>query len=297
MNKRHLIGVGACVGFLALAACAKDELADSGPSTAASAEGDGDGDAETDDETSGGKDSGGDGDGDGDAESGVTSVGFVPEGGDLPGASSCDPWLQDCPEGEKCAAYNAGSDTWNANKCVAVTGTAQTGDPCTYDGADFGTDDCDVGYMCYYTDMESVGICVPQCTGTPDNPMCESMFNCSVSNEGSLLLCLYACDPLLQDCAQEGAGCFFDGAQFNCDPAGDIPTNEPCGYINDCLPGNYCLEAVALPNCIGAACCSAWCDTSEPQCLTPDTECIPFYDEGTAPPGFESTGICALPGS
>jgi hypothetical protein len=123
------------------------------------------------------------------------------------------------------------------------------------------------------------------------------MFNCSVSNDGSLLLCLYSCDPLLQDCTQEGAGCFWDGAQFNCDPAGDIPTNEPCGYINDCLPGNYCLEAEALPNCAGAACCSAWCDTVEAMCLTPDTECIPFYDEGTAPPGLENTGICALAGS
>jgi hypothetical protein len=223
-------------------------------------------------------------------------MGFVPTI-EMGAESTCDPWLQDCPDGEKCAAYNAGSDTWNANKCVMLKGTAQTGDPCTYDGADFGTDDCDVGYMCYYTNEESVGICVPMCTGTPDNPLCEEQFNCSVSNDGSLLLCLYSCDPLLQDCSQEGAGCFWDGAQFNCDPAGDIPTNEPCGYINDCLPGHLCLDAVALPDCSGASCCSAWCDLADPQCLTPNTECISFYDEGTAPPGLESTGICALPGS
>jgi hypothetical protein len=292
MNTRHLIGMAACVGILALAGCPKDEqMMDTGPSTAGSA-GDGDGDTDTG-ETSGGKDSGGDGDGDGDP--GTTSA-FVPMI-EMGAESTCDPWLQDCPEGEKCAAYSAGGDTWDANKCVMVTGTAQTGDPCTYNGADFGTDDCDVGYMCYYTNEESVGICVPLCSGTPDNPLCEEMFNCSVSNDGSLLLCLYSCDPLLQDCTQEGAGCFWDGAQFNCDPAGDIPTNEPCGYINDCLPGHLCLDAAALPNCVGAACCSAWCDLAEPQCLTPDTECIPFYDEGTAPPGLESTGICALPGS
>jgi hypothetical protein len=293
MMKRHLIGVGACVGILALTACGKDEQpTDTGPSTVAEASGDGDGGSETSAET-GGKDSGGDGDGD---TGPSTTMGFVPEV-EMGADSTCDPWLQDCPEGEKCAAYNAGSDTWNANKCVMVKGTGQTGEPCTYDGADFGTDDCDVGYMCYYTNMESVGICVPMCTGTPDNPLCEEMFNCSVSNDGSLLLCLYACDPLLQDCSQEGAGCFWDGAQFNCDPAGDIPTNEPCGYINDCLPGHLCLDATALPMCAGAACCSAWCDLSDPQCLTVGTECISFYDEGTAPPGLENTGICALPGS
>lgn len=296
MKKRHLIGLGACVGILALAGCAKEEVADSGPATVGSAgDGDGDGDPADTGET-GGKDSG-NGDGDGDGDTGPsTTMGFVPQV-EMGAESTCDPWLQDCPEGEKCAAYNAGSDTWNANKCVMLKGTAQTGDPCTYDGADFGTDDCDVGYMCYYTNMESVGICVPLCTGTPDNPLCEEQFNCSVSNDGSLLLCLYSCDPLLQDCSQEGAGCFFDGAQFNCDPAGDIPTNEECGYINDCLPGNYCLEAEALPSCLGAACCAAWCDISDPQCPIMDTECIPFYDEGTAPPGLESTGICALPGS
>jgi hypothetical protein len=294
MMKRHLCCVGACVGILALTACGKEEQpADTGPSTAESANGDGDGDAETSTET-GGKDSGGDGDGDDTGPS--TTMGFVPEV-EMGAESTCDPWLQDCPEGEKCAAYSSAGDTWDANKCVMLTGTAQTGDPCTYGGADFGTDDCDVGYMCYYTNMESIGICVPLCTGTPDNPLCEEMFNCSVSNEGSLLLCLYACDPLLQDCAQEGSGCFWDGAQFNCDPAGDIPTNEPCGYINDCLPGHLCLDATALPNCGGAACCSAWCDLADPQCLTMGTECIAFYDEGTAPPGLEDTGICALPGS
>jgi hypothetical protein len=297
MNKRHLIGVGACVGILALAACAKDEQTETGASTAATANGDGDGDTDPETGETGSKDTGdGDGDaGDGDGEP-TTTGSFVPEV-EMGAESTCDPWLQDCPEGEKCAAYNAGSDTWNANKCVMVKGTAQTGDPCIYDGADFGTDDCDVGYMCYYTNMEGVGICVPLCTGTPDDPLCEEQFNCSVSNDGSLLLCLYSCDPLLQDCTQEGSGCFWDGAQFNCDPAGDIPTNEPCGYINDCLPGHLCLDATALPNCAGAACCSAWCDLTDPQCLTMGTECIAFYDEGTAPPGLEDTGICALPGA
>ena len=155
MNKRHLIGLGACVGILALAGCAKDE-ATTGASTAATANGDGDGDTDAETGDTGSMTSAGDGDGDpGDGDpdtTGATTSPFVPEV-EMGAESTCDPWLQDCPEGEKCAAYNAGSDTWNANKCVMLKGSAQTGDPCTYDGADFGTDDCDVGYMCYYTNM------------------------------------------------------------------------------------------------------------------------------------------------
>ncbi|PRQ09830.1 ribulose phosphate epimerase [Enhygromyxa salina] len=295
MSKRHFttfLSVGLCSALI-FAACTKDEqtnttAANTGPSS--SGDGDGDGGSETGDS---GKDSG---DGDGDPGS-TTNPGFVPTEGDIPGANTCDPWAQDCPEGEKCAAYNAGSDTWNANKCVPLQGSAQTGDACVYDGATPGTDDCDVGYMCYYTNEEAVGICVPLCTGSADDPLCEEQFNCSISNDGSLLLCLYSCDPLLQDCSQEGAACFWDGSQFNCDPAGDIPTNEPCGYINDCLPGHLCLDAAALPSCAGGACCATWCELSNPNCPTPGTECIPFYDEGTAPPGLEDVGICAIPGA
>ena len=215
-------------------------------------------------------------------------------GEDVPAANSCDPWLQDCPEGEKCAAYAMG-DTWDSNKCVPVTGDGVAGDMCTYDGAVLGTDDCALRHMCYYT-TDGVGTCIPLCTGSPDNKMCPDGFNCSVSNDGSLLLCVYNCNPLLQDCEPAGTGCFWDGELFNCDPAGDIPEAEPCGYINDCSPGLICLDAATLPSCNGAACCSAYCDITDPVCLVAGTECVTFWDPGTEPPGLESVGICVLPG-
>ena len=98
--------------------------------------------------------------------------------------------------------------------------------------------------------MDGVGTCIPLCTGSPDNGMCPQGFNCSISNDGSLILCVYSCNPVLQDCEPEGTGCFWDGALFNCDPAGDIPTNEPCAYINDCLPGHVCVDAASLPGCV-----------------------------------------------
>lgn len=270
-------------GVVALAACSKDEQP-KGDDNAEETTGDGDGDGDTTKADSG--------DGDGDP---TTTQGFVPDD-DLTGANTCDPWAQDCPEDEKCAAW-AMSDTWDSNKCVPILGTGQTGDECTYNGAAQGTDSCDVGYMCYYTNAEGIGTCVPLCTGSPDNPMCTDNFNCSVSNDGSLLLCLYSCDPLLQDCDQEGSGCFWDGSQFNCDPAGDLLEGDPCGYINDCSPGHVCLDAESLPSCAGSACCAGFCELDAPQCQITGAECIAFFEEGTAPPGLENTGVCALPGA
>lgn len=224
-----------------------------------------------------------------------TTTGFVMQM-DGPAANVCDPWaVGDCPEGEKCAAW-AMSDTWDSNKCVPVMGDGVDGDDCTYDGAVAGTDTCAAGHMCYYTNAEGAGTCIPLCTGSPDDGQCPDGFNCSISNGGSLILCVYDCNPLLQDCQPAETGCFWDGELFNCDPAGDIPEGEPCGYINDCLPGQVCIDAAGLPMCNGAACCSAFCDLEDPICLIEGTECVSFFDEGTAPPGLENVGLCALPG-
>lgn len=130
----------------------------------------------------------------------------------------------------------------------------------------------------------------------PDNPQCGSDFNCSVSNDGSLLLCLFACDPLLQDCEQDGTGCYWDLQQFNCDPTvGAIPTGETCGFINDCDVGNACLAPEATPGCAGSGCCAAFCNLSDPTCSIAETECTAFFTEGTAPPGLEDVGVCVLP--
>ncbi|NVB37301.1 ribulose phosphate epimerase [Pseudenhygromyxa sp. WMMC2535] len=209
--------------------------------------------------------------------------------------NSCDPWSpNDCPDGEKCAAWAAG-DTWDSNKCVPINGTGVTGDECTYDGATLGTDTCDSGYMCYYT-TDGVGSCIPLCTGSAEDPQCPDNFNCSISNDGSLLLCLPSCDPLLQDCSIEGTACYFDGELFNCDPAGEIAENSECGYINDCFPGGICLDASVFPDCSGAACCGAYCDLDDPTCSLDGTECVAFWEEGEAPPGQENLGLCILPG-
>lgn len=245
--------------------------------------GDGDGDGEP-----------GDGDGDGSD--------FVPTS-DAASVSDCDPIMQDCPEGDKCIAYASAGGTWDANKCVAVTGSGASGDECIYDGAALGSDNCDAENVCWNaldTDGVLIGTCFPFCTGDINNPTCvDPDQTCRVVNDGVITVCLPRCDPLLQDC-DEGLGCYWSGTSgtFQCIiTSGGIPSGEPCEFNNDCNPGNYCADAAALETCAGSACCATFCDLLEEPtpCVAP-LECISFFEEGTAPPDYINLGLCILPG-
>jgi len=227
-----------------------------------------------------------------------TSSNFVPDMADT-GDTACDPFMQDCPAGEKCVPYASSGGTWDANKCVQVTGDAQPGDSCIWDGPSAGTDNCGEDSICWDAmdvDGVAVGVCTPFCDGSADNPICDPQTSCLIANEGAITLCITTCDPLLQDCA-EGLGCYWANSDFNCvfttDGSGE---GQPCGYINDCAPGNLCAAADALPECAGSSCCAAYCDLASPDCLTAGTECVTFFEEGLAPPGYEDVGICVLPG-
>lgn len=214
--------------------------------------------------------------------------------------SLCDPWEQDCPDGEKCVPYsNDGGPAWNANKCVPITGDGVAGDSCIWSGIVEGTDDCGSESICWdATDVEGqlVGVCKSFCGGTKDAPLCEPGTSCNILNDGTINLCLPTCDPLLQDC-EEGLACYWANTDFNCvNTTQDIPTGEPCGYLNDCAAGNLCTDAAALPSCNGDACCAPFCDIANPNCdAIVGTECVTFFDEGLAPPGFEDVGVCVLP--
>ncbi len=246
-------------------------------------------------ETSGNTDFGGDGDGDGDSDT-TTGV-FVPDE-DIAGATSCDAWAQDCPEDEKCVAYASSGGTWDANKCVPINGDGQVGDPCMYTSSAESTDDCGAGTWCWDVNAEGVGTCTALCSGSPDSPICDPGTSCSIANNGSINLCLQSCNPLLQDCPVDGTSCFWDGGAFVCANATqDLPAGEPCGFINDCIAGTICLAPEAFPTCDGASgCCGEFCDLTDPTCTISGTECAAFFEEGTAPPGYEDVGVCAIPG-
>lgn len=229
-------------------------------------------------------------------ESGTMSTthGFLPKL-DMEG-SECGLFMQDCPEGEKCVPYSSMGGNWNANKCVPVLGEQEPGEPCWHGGAGEGTDNCDETGVCWNVmevDGELHGTCHAFCSGTADDPQCPPNSTCLIS----LTLCIPDCDPILQDCGP-GLACYWAVSNFLCIfTTQNIPAGQPCGYINDCAGGLSCINADALPECAGAACCSPFCDLElgDAQCESvPGTSCVPFFPD-MPPAGYEHVGVCMLP--
>lgn len=221
------------------------------------------------------------------------------------GVPECDIWNEDCPEGQKCMPWDntMGADTWNSTRCSPINATpGQKGDVCNVEGSSAdGIDTCDKHLLCWYLDDMSTGTCISMCEGSEDAPTCPDGEKCDVSNNGSLILCLLTCDPLVQSCP-EGQICFFDGVQdFICDfdaSGEEGQYGDACAYINVCDYGLFCADQASVPDCAsGDGCCSPYCNLSEPNTCpgAPMQECVPWYTEGSAPPGQENIGACAIP--
>lgn len=247
----------------------------------------------------------GDGDGDTSDDSSNPSLSFyacAPDD-DYFSISECDPFSQDCPEGEKCVPYASAGGEFDANKCVPITGDQQSGEACTYAGVEEATDDCDQDSYCFYVEAVDdmfAGTCTAFCEGTPDDPLCEPATGCLISNEGSVTLCLASCHPITQGCIA-GQACEYDGnAEFLCQPeaANGGATGDPCGLGNACAGGNVCLDAASVPNCQGDSCCTEYCDLDDPNfvCGDPQSECAPFFEElQMVPPELHNVGVCLAP--
>lgn len=230
----------------------------------------------------------------------TTTDSFVPLV-DADPTPNCDPFTQDCPDGEKCVPYASSGGAWDANKCVAVMGEQAPGEPCVYGGLTESTDDCDATSFCWNVeevDGEMLGTCHGFCEGTADMPECPEGYHCPISSDGPINLCFQTCDPIAQDC-QDGLGCYWDNRAFACiftqEPG--IADGQPCGYINDCLPGSFCVDGAVVPACNGSACCVPFCDLGlgDAQCAgVPGTFCVPFWEQGLAPAGFEQVGVCVF---
>ncbi len=238
----------------------------------------------------------------------TTGVGFIedPDGGGV--SFECDIFAQDCPDGEKCMPWGNDGGSWNATRCSPISeNPGQAGDECTVEGSGTsGIDDCDIGVMCWDVDPKTnIGTCVAMCTGDSANPLCEDPdTTCSIANNGAIVLCLPICDPLLQDCPA-GQACYPVAEDWVCGPdaSGEMGAyGDPCEFINVCDAGLICLDATATPNCVGASgCCTEVCDVTDPagdaQCTgQPEGQtCQVWYEEGSAPPGYEDVGACSLP--
>ncbi|MDC0716284.1 hypothetical protein [Nannocystis bainbridge] len=104
----------------------------------------------------------------------------------------CDPWVQDCPDGQKCAPV--GDDgTLTAIACVpAANPGAAVGEACTVqDQPHSGLDDCAKGLVCFEVDAGTLtGMCAALCTGSPDAPVCAEGTTCKEVIGDLVSLCL-----------------------------------------------------------------------------------------------------------
>ena len=95
---------------------------------------------------------------------------------------------------------------------------------------------------------------------------------------------------------------FFDGLDnFICDfdaSGEEGQYGDACAFINVCDYGLFCAAQETVPDCVsGDGCCSPYCDLTQPNTCpgAPLQECVPWYNEGMAPPGQENIGACQIP--
>lgn len=285
-----LLGAALVTATMGLSACSTDSKGDeAGTTTVADTESDTD--TETTNTTQ-------EEDGPNDLDNGGGSFYAGPEDETTAGGvPQCDPFLQDCNEGEKCVPWASSGGNFDANKCVTVVGEQAAGEACNYDGPVASTDDCDGQSFCWSADEDGVGVCRAFCEGTADDPECAAEHSCLIANNGSINLCIDTCDPLAPDCPEDQV-CAWAGSGFLCvDSEGTGLLGEPCDQIADCGPGLICLTEEVLPACAGTACCVEFCNVDDPQpvCTLEGTACEPFYPPGEAPEGYENVGVCISP--
>jgi hypothetical protein len=276
---------------------------DPGSTSRSGTEGSGSGDTDTsgapDDDT--GTDTGSDDDGP------PTSCAASPQRCTAPspyeGAGDCDPYVQDCPAGEKCMPV-LGAMGLDATACRQVTqNPGQQGDACTIDGElGSGNDTCGVGLMCWPSDTAESGFCAPLCGCGPESPTCPAPAQfCTQSFGGAFAMCFPACDPVQQGCAAS-EGCYptQTGGGFACAPQGAPRPTSPgdgCNFLNACSAGQACVGPELVPGCnVARGCCARFCDVADPSGCSPGEQCLSWWQGAEPPPDCPANvGVCAVP--
>jgi hypothetical protein len=301
MKKIRLFSALLCSGVLALG-CGGSEATDTNPVLTTV--------GQTDSGTTGMDEDTGGTSGATTTTTGMTSGNFVTSDSAVSCGTMCDPWMaNNCPAGEKCTAVacEVGSTAWDSNVCVPVMGDKALGDECQYLGGGIdGLDDCAEGLMCWDQNPDTgLGVCIEFCSGSPTAPSCPGGQGfCTIANNGTLPICLPECDPLSPACPNPDNLCLPspDDLGFICvlNASQDMaPYGTPCQYANSCNHNLLCISSDAVPeaSCAGAtSCCSPICDTTQPNtCPGTGQECIAWWEAGTAPPNYETIGVCAVP--
>lgn len=226
---------------------------------------------------------------------------------DSEGPGSCDVWAQDCSDGCKCMPYaESGAGYANALKCTPVVPNAGAlGEPCTVAGHPHsGFDSCAEGFLCWNVDPETgLGTCFEQCKGSILEQSCTDANSlCFGDSSGVWYLCLPTCHPLDRPCP-DGEVCTYnplDIQYFTCadDVSGEVgQAFDVCEYANACDPGLSCVNAALAEECDQRmnGCCLPFCDVAAPDCPGVGQECLPWYEDGMALPGYEDLGVCGVP--
>lgn len=230
---------------------------------------------------------------------------FTSESGNMePCESPCDAdTLEGCVEGQKCVPMECfSSSVWDVYGCIDIMGNDQLDEPCQiYGEAYAGADSCDEGLICLGN--EGSGTCHALCLGTLDDLdalECPPGSQCVITSNGVQRICIPACNPLLEDCA-EGSLCVPSTSDqtFVCvldASGGTAPYGTACSYVNTCNSGLACIDASAVPeaSCEGQpGCCSPFCDLDGPAaCPGAGQTCQAWFAEPV--PGLENVGVCAL---
>jgi hypothetical protein len=236
---------------------------------------------------------------------------FYDAGGD-PGdpdaaGGECNPVSQSgCAAGEKCAFIVDQLDPLIGHIGCTADGTDAVGAACTEAAAVNTSDSCAKGGECYN------GLCHEICS-TVNDQCTDGVCQTFVDGSGNPLpteICLFSCDPLLQDCTGEGEGCFI-AREAVCVRAGSAVTGDPCQNANGCVKGNICLgdpgvcrlmcgtieemwaddgadpPALTWPTCCGNA--AGDCATATLACATPNNMCW-LIGDGSG--GVLNVGFC-----
>lgn len=231
----------------------------------------------------------------GDTESSGGDGAEMPDMGS--GQAPCDPWIQDCPEGFKCA--HAWEDDDPTTKCVELNDEAkQLNERCNVVGSMWtGQDDCDVGLSCQFVNQEGAGTCIALCEGSPEQPTCAEGSICQLCNADCPSLCLRTCDPLdTETCGEEELCTPNNNGNFVCTFAGKPEEQgaygSPCEYVNDCGEGFACVESGLFSSCKTGSCCTPYCDLEQDDSCPDLLECVPWMD-ADLPPDLGHVGVCA----
>ncbi|MDC0667799.1 hypothetical protein [Nannocystis radixulma] len=223
----------------------------------------------------------------------------VPDVGPGP-AFECDPWQQDCPEGQKCNLYSLDGDKeLDGAKCVPLVDPAQQqGELCfAEDGYGSGLDDCDAGLVCWDVAPSGAGHCVKMCDSGAGTATCPEGQLCTQGFGDFNSMCLSPCNPLEQYCI-EGELCASGSAGYVCAPdASGVEGQiyDTCKAANACDRGLMCAPPEAAPGCTAGpteGCCLPFCEVGG---VCPDgLECIGLHDPEQQP-GLDAIGMCATP--